>query len=152
MPFAVENVAALFDWPDDELTEGEFLAEIVERTGALLVLDIANVYANALNRGRDPWAELSRLPLERIAYCHIAGGSISDGKYHDTHTDPVPEAVLELLAQFTAAGHHPPSCSSATETIRRHWNCSTSSMPSPTQLVWIASPRAPIGHAHEHAR
>ncbi len=34
MPFAVENVAALFDWPDDELTEGEFLAEIVERTGA----------------------------------------------------------------------------------------------------------------------
>ncbi|MFD4784272.1 DUF692 domain-containing protein [Rhodococcus qingshengii] len=107
VPFAVENVAALFDWPDDELTEGEFLAEIVERTGALLVLDIANVYANALNRGRDPWAELSRLPLERIAYCHIAGGSISDGKYHDTHTDPVPEAVLELLAQFTAAGHHP---------------------------------------------
>lgn len=43
VPFAVENVAALFDWPDDELTEGEFLAEIVDRTGALLVLDIANV-------------------------------------------------------------------------------------------------------------
>jgi uncharacterized protein (UPF0276 family) len=107
VPFAVENVAALFDWPDDELTEGEFLSEIVERTGALLVLDIANVYANALNRGRDPWTELSRLPLERIAYCHIAGGSMSDGKYHDTHTDPVPEAVLELLAQFTAAGHRP---------------------------------------------
>ena len=39
--------------------------------------------------------------------CLVLGGSISDGKYHDTHTDPVPEAVLELLAQFTAAGHHP---------------------------------------------
>ncbi|TSD50083.1 DUF692 domain-containing protein [Rhodococcus sp. KBS0724] len=107
VPLAVENIAALFDWPDDELTEGEFLAELIERTGVRLVLDIANVYANALNRKLDPWSELCRLPLEHIAYCHIAGGSVRDGKYHDTHTDPVPRQVVELLAQFTAAGHHP---------------------------------------------
>ncbi|WP_424809198.1 DUF692 domain-containing protein [Rhodococcus sp. 27YEA15] len=107
VPFAVENIAALFDWPDDELTEGEFLAEIIERTGVLLVLDIANVYANALNRRLDPWTELNRLPLDRIAYCHIAGGSIHDGMYHDTHTDPIPEPVLELLTRFTAGGRRP---------------------------------------------
>ncbi|MDI9915973.1 DUF692 domain-containing protein [Rhodococcus sp. IEGM 1379] len=108
VPLAVENIAALFDWPDDELTEGEFLSELIERTGVHLVLDIANVYANALNRQRDPWTELYRLPLERIAYCHIAGGSTRDGKYHDTHTDPVPEQVLELLNHLTAEGHHLP--------------------------------------------
>src|SRR6185369_7608086 len=96
---ALEPIAALFDWPDDELTEAQFLAEIVERTGAGLLLDIANVYANARNRGQDPLALLDALPLERIAYVHVAGGSVrEDGLYHDTHTDPTPPAVLELIA------------------------------------------------------
>ncbi|WP_141216473.1 DUF692 domain-containing protein, partial [Rhodococcus sp. 14-2483-1-1] len=108
VPLAVENIAALFDWPDDELTEGEFLSELVERTGVDLVLDIANVYANARNRRRDPWTELARLPLDRIAYCHIAGGTERDGVYHDSHTAAVPEEVLELLRTFTAAGHRTP--------------------------------------------
>ncbi|AYJ49500.1 DUF692 domain-containing protein [Rhodococcus sp. P1Y] len=120
VPLAVENIAALFDWPDDELSDGEFLAELIERTGVTLVLDIANVYANALNRRRDPWTELQRLPVDRIAYCHIAGGSVRDGMYHDTHTDPVPQEVLELLTEATRSGfasalmlerdgHYPPA-------------------------------------------
>ncbi|OZD07203.1 endonuclease [Rhodococcus sp. 06-235-1A] len=108
VPLAVENIAALFDWPEDELTESEFLTEIVERTGVSLVLDIANVYANARNRRRDPWTELARLPLERIAYCHIAGGTARDGVYHDSHTAPVPEDVLALLEAFTSAGYRAP--------------------------------------------
>ena len=90
------------------MTESEFLAELVERTGVSLVLDIANVYANALNRGRDPWTELERLPLDRIAYCHIAGGTVRGGIYHDTHTEPVPDEVLELLRTFATAGHRTP--------------------------------------------
>lgn len=100
VPLAVENIAALFDWPEDEFTEAEFLSEIVERTGVYLLLDIANVYANARNRGRDPGVELSRLPTERIAYCHIAGGVESGGRYHDSHLHPIPDAVLALLTGF----------------------------------------------------
>ncbi|GGL38867.1 DUF692 domain-containing protein [Nocardia jinanensis] len=100
VPLAVENIAALFDWPDDEFSESEFLTEIVERTGVYLLLDIANVYANARNRGRDPRTELRRLPAERIAYCHIAGGHESGGRYHDTHRHPIPPEVLALVAEF----------------------------------------------------
>ena len=55
-------------------TEGEFLTEILDRTGALLLLDVANVYANARNRGTDPDALLDALPLDRVAYVHVAGG------------------------------------------------------------------------------
>jgi uncharacterized protein (UPF0276 family) len=37
-----------------------------------------------------------------VAYCHVAGGSVRDGAYHDTHTDPVPGEVLDLVRQWAA--------------------------------------------------
>ncbi|MFG1790528.1 DUF692 domain-containing protein [Nocardia sp. NPDC049149] len=119
VPLAVENIAALFDWPEDEYTEAEFLTELIDRTGVYLLLDIANVYANARNRHRDPLAELLRLPAERIAYCHVAGGHEADGRYHDTHTHPVPAEVLTLVGEFATSrpvplmlerdGNYPPA-------------------------------------------
>lgn len=97
VPLALEPIAALFDWPDDEYDEADFLTAVLDRTGAPLLLDVANVYANALNRGQDPIALLDRLPLDRVAYVHVAGGREHDGLYHDTHTDPVPAPVLDLV-------------------------------------------------------
>jgi uncharacterized protein (UPF0276 family) len=108
VPIALEPIAALFDWPDDELDEGAFLTEILERTGALLLLDVANVYANALNRGTDPAALFDRIPLDRVAYAHVAGGAEHDGLYHDTHTDAVPQRVLDLVTELCER-HRPPA-------------------------------------------
>ena len=100
VPLALEPIAALFEWPAAEIDEGEFLAELLERTGALLLLDVANVWANAHNAGTDPVALLGRLPLDRVAYVHVAGGTESGGLYHDTHTHPVQPGVLDLLRQL----------------------------------------------------
>jgi uncharacterized protein (UPF0276 family) len=102
VPLAVEPIATLFDWPDAEYTEAGFLTELLDRTGALLLLDVANVYANARNRGEDPLDLLDRLPLDRVAYCHVAGGTEQDGRYHDTHAAAVPPEVLELVAELCA--------------------------------------------------
>jgi uncharacterized protein (UPF0276 family) len=110
-PVALEPIAALFDWPDDEMSEADFLTELLERTDSWLLLDVANVYANAHNRGTEPSALLDRIPLDRIAYVHVAGGSVDHhGLYHDTHTDPTPRPVLDLLAELTARlpGTRPP--------------------------------------------
>jgi uncharacterized protein len=100
VPLALEPIAALFDWPENEFTEPDFLTELIERTDTLLLLDVANLYANARNRGQDPRAQLDRYPLGRVGYVHVAGGSEQDGRYHDTHTDPVPDAVLGLLGEL----------------------------------------------------
>jgi uncharacterized protein len=108
VPLALEPIAALFDWPDDELTEAEFITEILDRTGASLLLDVANVYANARNRGADPRDLLDRLPLDRVAYAHVAGGAEQEGLYHDTHTDAVPQPVLDLVGELCAR-HRPPA-------------------------------------------
>ncbi len=107
VPIALEPIAAIFDWPDDEMDEAAFLTEILDRTGALLLLDVANVHANALNRGTDPVALLDRLPLERVAYVHVAGGAEHDGIYHDTHTHAVPAPVLDLVAELCARRRPP---------------------------------------------
>ncbi|MFI5894782.1 DUF692 domain-containing protein [Actinoplanes sp. NPDC051513] len=108
VPLALEPIAALFDWPDNEMSEADFLTEILDRTDALLLLDIANVYANARNRGEDPLDLLDKLPLDRVAYVHVAGGAEHQGLYHDTHTDAVPQAVLDLVAELCAR-HRPPA-------------------------------------------
>ena len=106
VPLALEPIAALFDWPDDEFSEAEFLLELLGRTEAWLLLDVANVYANAVNGGTDPVALLARLPLERVAYVHVAGGTERDGLYHDTHTHATPQEVLALLTELCT--RHPP--------------------------------------------
>jgi hypothetical protein len=100
VPFALENIAALLEWPDAELTEAQFLRELTERTGCLLIVDVANLYANARNLGVDPAAFLDEIPLERLAYVHVAGGIERDGLYHDTHAHPVLPEVLELLGEL----------------------------------------------------
>ncbi|ALG08031.1 DUF692 domain-containing protein [Kibdelosporangium phytohabitans] len=100
VPFAMENIAALLEWPDAELTEAQFLGELTERTGCLLLVDVANMYANARNLGQDPEKLLDDLPLERVAYVHVAGGEEHHGVYHDTHTHPVLPEVLDLLSEL----------------------------------------------------
>ncbi|WP_078074490.1 DUF692 domain-containing protein [Streptomyces niveus] len=100
VPLAVENIAALINWPDEEMTEGQFLAELVERTGVRLLIDVANLHTNHVNRGEDPATALDQLPVEAIAYVHVAGGVERDGVWHDTHAHPVSAPVLDVLAEL----------------------------------------------------
>jgi uncharacterized protein (UPF0276 family) len=103
VPLALENIATLIEWPEAELSEADFLAEVVDRTGVALLVDVANLYANARNHGTDPVALLDRLPLDHLAYVHVAGGvEREDGFYRDTHRHVVPPAVFELLAELCA--------------------------------------------------
>lgn len=100
VPLALENIAALITWPDEELTEGQFLAELVERTGVRLLIDVANLHTNHVNLGQDPAKALAELPVEAIAYVHVAGGVEKNGVWHDTHAHPVTAPVLEVLAEL----------------------------------------------------
>jgi uncharacterized protein (UPF0276 family) len=108
VPLALENIATLIEWPDAELSEADFLAEVVERTGVGLLVDVANLYANARNHGTEPVAPLDCLPLDHLAYVHVAGGvERDDGFYRDTHRHAVPPAVLELLTELCSRGAPP---------------------------------------------
>jgi uncharacterized protein (UPF0276 family) len=119
VPLALENIATLVRWPGAEMTEAEFLTRLLNRTGAGLLLDLANLWANTRNHGGDPVATLDALPLHRVAYVHVAGGVERAGRYHDTHLHPTPAGVVDLVRALAARrpgvpvllerdGHYPP--------------------------------------------
>jgi uncharacterized protein (UPF0276 family) len=105
VPLALENIAALFAWPEDEFDEPGYLTEIVRRTGALLVLDVANLFASAIAQGGDARVQLNRFPLSHIAYVHTAGGRYRQGRYIDTHGDAMIDEVASLLVSFVEGCH-----------------------------------------------
>ncbi|MDP2340724.1 MAG: DUF692 domain-containing protein [Deltaproteobacteria bacterium] len=94
----------------DELEEPEFLAAVVDATGCGLLLDVANLWGNATNRGLDPLAWIDRLPLAAVRQLHIAGSHVVDGFVIDSHADPVPAGVFELAAAVLARTGPVPVC------------------------------------------
>ncbi|WP_030954219.1 DUF692 domain-containing protein [Streptomyces sp. NRRL S-481] len=102
VPLAVENIAALISWPGEDMTEGQFLYDLADRTGVRLLIDVANLHTNHVNRGEDPAKALAELPLEAIAYVHVAGGFERDGVWHDSHAHPVPRPVLDILTDLAS--------------------------------------------------
>lgn len=104
VPLLLENVARGFLWDasEHEMSEGDFYHEVVRATGCELLLDVANLYANARNAGRDPFALLAEHPIAHVRLVHVAGGIVDDGFYYDTHAHPVPEVVFDLVARVLA--------------------------------------------------
>jgi uncharacterized protein (UPF0276 family) len=110
VPLALENIATLFEWPDAELSEHQFLCEVLDATGAMWLLDVENLYANSINHRFDAAAYIDAVGAERIAYCHMAGGTHGTDVYHDTHAHPIPREVFELLAYVVSKAPSLPGC------------------------------------------
>jgi len=100
VPFAVENIAPLFDWPDATMDEAELLDRLTAATGTRLIVDVSNLHASARNLGVDARAWLARVPIERIAYAHVGGGVARGGLWHDTHAHRIPPEALALLREL----------------------------------------------------
>lgn len=100
VPFLLENPAYyLPDAPaDPEIGDDVGLMRtITQKSGCFQLLDLHNVYCNAINNEVDPLSAIDRMPLSAVAEIHVAGGSWNDGFWMDAHDGRVPEAVWELL-------------------------------------------------------
>jgi uncharacterized protein (UPF0276 family) len=103
VPFLIENISYLFEWPDQEMSDAEFMTLICRETGAGLLLDIENLHLNASNHGFDPHDFLDALPPGLVREVHLAGGIEVDDEAGgrtalvDSHSHPIPDAALDLL-------------------------------------------------------
>ncbi|NGX15557.1 DUF692 domain-containing protein [Wenzhouxiangella sp. XN24] len=96
-PIAVENVS-YYAAPGQEMAEADFLRAVLEEADCGLLLDVNNVYVNAINHGYDPEEFLAALPGERVVYLHVAGHYVeAEDLRVDTHGADVADPVWGLL-------------------------------------------------------
>ncbi|GMU45787.1 MAG: hypothetical protein AMXMBFR26_05690 [Porticoccaceae bacterium] len=94
---AIENVS-YYAAPPGELSELEFLNAVLAEADCALLLDVNNVYVNAINHGYDAEEFLAGIPGARIVYGHIAGHLVeAEDLLVDTHGAAVVDPVWRLL-------------------------------------------------------
>ncbi len=96
LPIAVENVSSYAEFHMSEMTEWEFLNEVVERAGCGILLDVNNIYVSSRNHDFDPRAYVDAVDPARVMQIHVAGHSDFKRYILDTHDHPVIEPVWKL--------------------------------------------------------
>jgi len=99
VPIAVENVSSYAEFHVSEMTEWEFLNEVVEQADCGVLLDVNNIYVSSQNHNFDPFTYLNSVPAERVAQIHIAGHSKFEKYILDTHDHPVLDPVWKLYTR-----------------------------------------------------
>jgi hypothetical protein len=102
VPVAVENVSSYTEFHASEMTEWEFLCEVVERADCGILLDVNNIYVSSKNHVFDPYVYLDAVPAARVAQIHIAGHTKFERYLLDTHDHPVLDPVWKMYAHAIA--------------------------------------------------
>ncbi len=100
--FYLENIAYLFRF-DGTMTEAEFLKRVLKNTGCGWLLDVTNVYANAINFKYDAYEFIADvMPHATGVQMHLAGGYWDEQSemYIDSHSHAIPDDVFKLY-QFS---------------------------------------------------
>ena len=106
VPLAVENVSSYAEYHVSEMSEWEFLNEVVERADCGILLDVNNIYVSSRNHNFDPLTYINSVPADRVAQIHIAGHSKFQKYILDTHDHPVIDPVWKLYdTAIQRAGH-----------------------------------------------
>jgi hypothetical protein len=103
-PMLLENPSTYVEFASSTWSEGDFLREVLHRTGCGLLLDVNNVYVSAINHGRDPLQCLRAMPCAAAREIHLAGfaqdqDAAGDPLLIDTHGAPVAQAVWDLYVR-----------------------------------------------------
>ena len=97
-PILIENVSSYLTYKQSEMTEWDFILEIVDQAGCYILLDVNNVYVSSINHQFNPLTYIQAMPAARVAQIHLAG-HLNHGDYIiDTHDSPVIQPVWELYA------------------------------------------------------
>lgn len=95
-PLVLENATFYAHMPGGEFSESQFLRACLDAADAKMLLDVNNVYVNSKNHAFDARAFIDSLPLDRVAYLHLAGHTLQDEVIIDTHIGPIIDDVWSL--------------------------------------------------------
>jgi len=95
----IENPSPYLTFTDSTMSEWEFIQELVKKADCYLLLDVNNLYVNAINNGIDPLNYLDGIPPTRVKEIHLAGYEQKENYLLDTHGYPVHPPVWELYQE-----------------------------------------------------
>jgi len=97
----LENPSAYLGFAQSDMSETDFLAELVKHTGCHLLLDINNVYVSANNQHYSSQEYIQDYPLHAVREIHLAGHAEemidNERVFIDDHGSPVIQPVWELF-------------------------------------------------------
>lgn len=97
-PILIENVSSYVSFKHAEMTEWEFINQIAQQSGCLLLLDINNIYVSSINHSFDAFEFIDAIDASRVQQIHLAGHENHGDYIIDTHDAPVVKAVWDLYA------------------------------------------------------
>lgn len=114
-PYLLENPSSYVGFGASTMTEVQFLAELVRRTGCRLLCDVSNVYLSGHNMGYAPYAYLDAFPAHAVSELHLGGFTPEPDESApgreviiDTHATRVAAPVWGLYAHAVRRfGAHP---------------------------------------------
>lgn len=98
-PILIENVSSYLTWKQSDMSEWQFVCDVVKEAGCYLLLDINNIYVSAVNHGFNPMDYIKAMPADRVMQIHLAGHTLQDSYIIDTHDAPIIEPVWELYVK-----------------------------------------------------
>jgi uncharacterized protein len=93
----LENPSSYLAFETSTISEFAFLAELADRTGCGLLLDVNNVFVSARNLGFSPEGYIAAFPLDAVREIHLGGHSTEPGGLLiDAHDRAVADPVWAL--------------------------------------------------------
>ncbi len=97
----IENPSAYLGFSHSDMSETQFLQELVKQTGCQLLLDVNNVYVSSKNQFFSSDYYIEQYPLEAVREIHLAGHAQetidNEVVLIDDHGSPVIDDVWNLL-------------------------------------------------------
>ena len=98
----VENVSSYLEFEASTIPEWEFVAEAARASGCGILLDVNNIWVNAVNHGFDPRGYLEAIDPAHVREIHLAGFDAGEGGLIDSHAKPVAAEVWDLYEAAVA--------------------------------------------------
>lgn len=100
VPVAVETGVNYLRPRADEMPDGVFVAQVAESADCGILLDLHNIFCNAVNGRQAVDDFLAPIPLDRVWEMHLAGGMEVEGYWLDAHSGAMPDALFDIARRL----------------------------------------------------
>lgn len=104
----LENISYYLRFKESVIEETDFLTALCRKAGCRLLLDLNNVYVNAVNHRFNPIDYMDSIPHDLVGQFHLAGPSKENGYLFDSHSSTTPDEVWKLFTHVVKSGMRAP--------------------------------------------